>query len=130
LRRRRRRRGALLRGPVKYRVTHSLRLPAAVAHHHSLTRAVYLQHTGTIVALLDRGDDAVSLVTTVAAESFHVIDELAMAAREVLMCAEPLSTAWTDAVVVGTAVQPRKAMGEPTAGCCMCYRSALRRPRA
>nr|CCC48224.1 conserved hypothetical protein, fragment [Trypanosoma vivax Y486] len=95
-----------LLGPVVYQVTHSLKLPSVCLHSHSLARVIYLPLINTIVAMTDRNGDA-SLITTIDAESFHVMDALTLRVGEVAMCMEPLEPTGVgreDLVVIGTAV--------------------------
>lgn len=84
-----RRRGVLLRGPVVYQLTHSMRLPSVTSPSHSLTKAVYLHQCNIIVAMLDRGEQA-SFISTVDVDTFRVVDAMAMKQDEVAMCMEPL----------------------------------------
>ncbi|ORC88030.1 uncharacterized protein TM35_000192740 [Trypanosoma theileri] len=117
------RRSVLRRGPVAYQVTRSLQLPAVTTYEHRLSRIVYLPFSNTIVALTDRGE-ATSLVSTIDAETFRVLDALPMATREIPTCIESLSagtavattSAAADAVVIGTAVQPLVTTSEPSEG--------------
>nr|CCC90792.1 conserved hypothetical protein [Trypanosoma congolense IL3000] len=103
------RHGVLLRGPVRYQVTHSLRLPSVRPYSHSLTKALYLPQSNAIATMVDRGMES-SLISIVDVDTFHLIDAISMLDNEVAMCMEPLLPLSEENIgadfVVGTSIVP------------------------